>query len=193
MAKALFRFLRGELNGFYITNLYNTLNRTTQDIKEFFVQFVSTQMENGKIDEETLYNLGKFAGINLPRIAKSESVSSVRMTESEYDEALQYEFSERGLYKPQDETFEFEQEVIDDTGLPDINTLATENKRSSLVGEESVEGYISDSAEDVIDDDGNVRPSFILPAPPSEGAYSDFYGNQFLFCTHISSVYITYK
>lgn len=181
MAKALFRFLRGELNGYYITNLYNTLNRTTQDVKSFFLQFASIQMENGKIDAKTLYNLGKFAGIQLPRIPKSEAVSSVRMTESEYDEALQYEFSERGLYKPQDESFEFVQKVIDDTGLPDINTLATEQKRSSLVGGESVEGYISENEENVLDDDGNVKSSAVSPTPPSEGAYSDFYGNQFLF------------
>jgi len=181
MAKAFFRFLRGELNGFYITNLYGTLNRTTQDVKEFFIQFAKTQMEEGKISPETLYNLGKFAGIYLPRIAKSEAISSVRMTESEYDEELQYEFSERGLYKPQDESFEFVQKVIDDTGLPDINTLATEEKRSSLVGEETIEGYISENAEDVLDDNGNVRPSAISATPPSEGAYSDFYGNQFLF------------
>lgn len=181
MAKAFFRFLRGELNGFYITNLYNMLNRTTQDVKEFFIQFTKIQMEEGKITPETLYNLGRFAGIYLPRIAKSEAISSVRMTESEYDEALQYEFSERGLFKPQDESFEFVQKVIDDTGLPDINTLATEQKRSSLIGEEIVEGYISENAEDVLDDNGNVRPSAISATPPSEGAYSDFYGNQFLF------------
>lgn len=181
MGKAFFRFLRGELNGFYITNLYNTLNRTTQDVKDFFIQFSKVQFRQGEIDAETLYNLGKFAGISLPRIPQAEAKSNVRMTESEYNEQLQYEFSERGLFKPEDEDFEFVQEVIDDTGLPDINTLATEAKRSSLVGTEAVDGYISDSETDVIDDDGNVRPSKVLPNPPSSGAYSDFYGNEFCF------------
>ena len=61
MGKAFFRFLRGELNGFYITNLYNTLNRTTQDVKDFFIQFSKVQFRQGEIDAETLYNLGKFA------------------------------------------------------------------------------------------------------------------------------------
>lgn len=181
MAKAFFRFLRGELNGFYITNLYDTLNRTTQDVKDFFVKFNNMQFEQGKIDNETLYNLGKFAGINLPRIAQAEARSNVRMTESEFDEQLDYEFSERGLFKTQDEDFEFVQKVVDDTGLPDINTLATSTKRSSLVGEEAVEGYIADGETNVLDDDGNVRPSKVLPEPPSEGAYSDFFGNDFTF------------
>ena len=39
MAKALFRFLRGELNGFYITSLYNTLNETSTAIKEMLTKF----------------------------------------------------------------------------------------------------------------------------------------------------------
>ena len=181
MGKAFFRFLRGELNGFYITNLYNTLNRTTEDVKEFFIQFSKIQFEEGKIDSETLYNLGKFAGISLPRIPQAEARSSVRMTESEYDEQLDYEFSERGLFKTQEEDFEFVQKVVDDTGLPDINTLATETKRSSLVGTESVDGYISDSETDVLNDEGSVRPSKVLPDPPSAGAYSDFFGNEFCF------------
>lgn len=181
MAKAFFRFLRGELNGYYITNLYDTLNRTTQDVKQFFLDFYKIQFEQGKIDAQTLYNLGRFAGINLPRIPQAEARSNVRMTESEYDEQLEYEFSERGLFKTQEEDFEFVQKVIDDTGLPDINTLATSTKRSSLVGTENVEGYISEDETDVVDDDGNVRPSKISPTPPSEGAYSDFFGNQFTF------------
>lgn len=181
MAKAFFRFLRGELNGYYITNLYDTLNHTTQDVKQFFLDFYKIQFEQGKIDTETLYNLGKFAGISLPRIPQAETRSATRMTESEYDEQLDYEFSERGLFKTEQEDFEFVQKVVDDTGLPDINTLATETKRSSLVGTENVEGYISEDETNVVDDSGNVRPSKISPNPPSTGAYSDFFGNQFTF------------
>lgn len=190
MAKAFFRFLRGELNGYYITNLYNTLNRTTEDVKAFFLDFYRIQFEQGKIDAETLYNLGKFAGINLPRIPQAEARSNIRMTESEYDEQLEYEFSERGLFKTQEEDFEFVQKVIDDTGLPDINTLATSTKRSSLIGEEEVEGYVSENEVNVIDDDGNVRPSKVLPNPPSTGAYSDFFGNQFTFLSEGTTEYL---
>lgn len=190
MAKALFRFLRGELNGFYITSLYDTLNRVTQDIKDFFCEFEAIQFEQGKIDSETLYNLGKFAGISLPRIPQAETRSATRMTESEYDEQLDYEFSERGLFKTEQEDFEFVQKVIDDTGLPDINTLATENKRSSLVGDESVVGYISQDEENVVDDNGSVRPDKVLDEPPANLAYSDFYGNKFLFLAEGETVYL---
>ena len=129
MAKALFRFLRGELNGFYLQAMNNVMNDITQETKQFLLDFYSLQFEKGKIDEQTLYNLGRFAGIYLPRVPQGEMQTIVRMTESEYDESLHYEFSERGIYKTDDEDFEFEQKVIDDTGLPDINTLATETKR----------------------------------------------------------------
>ena len=67
MAKALFRFLRGELNGYYITNLYNSFNEYSSDIKRFFIEFQNQQVELGKISNETLYNLGKFASVFLPR------------------------------------------------------------------------------------------------------------------------------
>lgn len=189
MAKALFRFLRGELNGFYITRLHDVMNKVTEDDKAFFLSFAKIQFEKGQIDNETLNNLGKFAGIFLPRIPQSEAKSATRLTESEYDEQLQYEFSERGLLKTDDETFEFVQKVIDDTGLPDINTLATTEKRSSLVGDEPTEGYISDSEIDVLDDNGSVRPSKILPNPPQEGAYSDFHGNKFTFLAEGETTY----
>lgn len=181
MAKALFRFLRGELNGFYLTNINAMMNNVTEEERKFFIDFALMQFEHGKIDSTTLYNLGKFAGIYLPRIPQSEALSDVRMTESEYNEQLDYEFSERGLLKTEDETFEFVQEVIDDTGLPDINTLATTTKRSSLVGDETVEGYISENETDVRDDNGNVKPDKISTTPPQDEAYSDFFGNKFLF------------
>lgn len=186
MAKAFFRFLRGELNGFYIQSIQNMMNEMSTEEKQFFINFARMQFEEGRIDSETLYNLGRFAGIYLPRIPQSEVITATRMTESEYDETLQYEFSERGLFKPTTEDFEFEQEVLDDTGLPDINTLATESKRSSLVGTEEIQGYISSDTvkqrnDEVFDENGNVRQEAILDTPPQGKAYSDFYGNEFLF------------
>ena len=181
MAKVFFRFMRGELNGFYLQAINNTMNSVTQETRQFFLDFYSLQFEKGKIDEQTLYNLGRFAGIYLPRVPLEEIHTTVRMTESEYDESLHYEFSERGLYKTEDEDFEFEQKVIDDTGLPDINTLATETKRSSLVGDEEVTGYISEDETDVLDENGNVKPEAVLSEPPEDKAYSDFYSNKFLF------------
>lgn len=188
MAKALFRFLRGELNGFYLQSINTMMNNLSVEQRRFFFDFYRMQFEQGRISNETLANLGRFAGIYLPRIPQEEARSATRMTESEYDEQLDYEFSERGLFKTQDEDFEFVQKVVDDTGLPDINTLATEEKRSTLVGTETPLGYISEDTEDVLDDSGNVVPEAILPAPPSGKAYSEFYGNKFLFLSEGETV-----
>lgn len=189
MSKAFFRFLRGELNGFYIQSINSAMNLLCGEARQTMFNLAQIQLEQDKIDSKTLYNLGKFAGIYLPRIPREESRSAVRMTESEYDEQLQYEFSERGLFKTEDEDFEFVQKVIDDTGLPDINTLATDTKRSSLVGDEETLGYIAEDEQDVVDDNGNVRPAKILHEPPEDKAYSDFHGNQFLFLAEGDTTY----
>lgn len=180
MSKALFRFLRGEINGFYLTNIHNSLNVYSEDIKKFFIDFQAQQFELGKISDETLYNLGKFASVFLPRRPVAVSKASLYMTRSHKVDGV--EFSERGLYNTENETFDF---VHTDPSIetPDINTLATSTDRSSLVGDETAQGYISESETDVLDDEGNVKPSKVLPDAPSEGAYSEFYGNQFLILT----------
>lgn len=180
MSKALFRFLRGEINGFYLTNIHNSLNVYSEDIKKFFIDFQAQQFELGKISDETLYNLGKFASVFLPRRPVAVSKASLYMTRSHKVDGV--EFSERGLYNTENETFDF---VHTDPSIetPDINTLATPTDRSSLVGDETAQGYISESETDVLDDEGNVKPSKVLPDAPSEGAYSEFYGNQFLVLT----------
>ena len=188
MSKALFRFLRGELNGYYINNIYNSMNEFSSDIKKFFVEFQNQQFELGKISNETLYNLGKFASVFLPRRPVAHSRTSLYMTDSHEVDGT--EFSERGLYNTDNENFEF---VHTDPSIetPDINTLATDEKRSSLVGDEQAEGYISSSEQDVLDDEGKVRPAKVLPSAPAEGAYSEFYGNQFLFLSEGLTVYET--
>lgn len=188
MSKALFRFLRGELNGYYINNIYNSMNEFSSDIKKFFIEFQNQQFELGKISNETLYNLGKFASVFLPRRPVAHSRTSLYMTDSH--EVDSTEFSERGLYNTDNENFEF---VHTDPSIetPDINTLATDTKRSSLVGDEQAEGYISSDEQDVLDDNGKVRPAKVLPSAPAEGAYSEFYGNQFLFLSEGLTVYET--
>ena len=178
MSKAFFRFLRGELNGFYITNINNSLNEYSKDIKDFFKYFKNQQFDLEHITNETLYNLGKFASIQLPRRHTSETRSSIYMTDEH--QVGNVEFSERGLYNIETEQFEFEHESEAITN-PDINTLATEVRRSSLVGDEQIRGYISEDEVDVIDVNGNVRPEKVLSVPPEDKAYSNYYGNQFSF------------
>lgn len=187
MAKALFRFLRGELNGYYITNLYNSFNEYSSDIKRFFIEFQNQQFELGKISDETLYNLGKFASVFLPRRPVAESRTSLYMTDSHVVDGVEY--SERGLFDTENESFEF---VHTDPSIetPDINTLATDTKRSSLVGDETAEGYISSEETDVLDDNGMVRPQKVSVTPP-DVPYSEFYGNQFLFLSEGDVTYET--
>lgn len=177
MSKAFFRFLRGELNGFYITNINQALVEYSADIRRFLLQFHEQQFNLETMSADTLYNLGKFASVFLPRRRVSEVRSSVYMTESHVVDGEEY--SERGLFNTETELFEFKH-----TGqgqYPDINTLATDTKRSSLVGDESVIGYIEEGETDVLDDNGNVRPEKILASPPANKAYTDYFGNQFSF------------
>lgn len=186
MAKALFRFLRGELNGYYITNLHNSLNEYSKDIRKFFVDFQNQQFETGKLTDETLYNLGKFASVFLPRRSVAVSRTALYMTDSYIVDGVEY--SERGLYNTQTESFEFEH-TDPSIETPDINTLATSTKRSSLVGDEEVIGYISSQETDVLDDEGKVRPEKVLSSPPEGVAYSEYYGDKFLYLSEGDTVY----
>ena len=185
--KEFFRFLRGELNGFYITNINKTLISLTEENKKGLIEFHNQQLEANHMDSVTLYNLGRFAGVKLPRKPTSEAKSSLYMTESH--KVNNVEFSERGLYRTESEDFYF---VHTDESIttPDINTLSSSTERSSLVGDEPVLGYIPEDATQVIDDDGDVRLDKVLSEPPEGKAYSNYYGNNFLF---LSEGEVTYE
>lgn len=181
MAKALFRWLRGELNGFYLTNINGALNESTKDIKDFLSKFKAQQFEYGKISDKNLYGLGKFAGIFLPRLSRAESLASLRMTDSFVVDEV--ECSECGLFNTEMENFLFRPET------DDINLLATPKLRSSMVGNETLIGYISSEETNVFDDNGNVRRDKISATPPVGVAYSDYYGDQFIFLSEAETSY----
>ena len=181
MAKAFFRWLRGELNGFYVTNINGALNASTKDIKDFLSEFKSQQFEKGKITDKSLYGLGKFAGIFLPRVSKAESSTSLRMTESFVIDG--FECSERGLFNTAMENFSFFPET------DDINLLAKPAQRSSMVGDETLIGYISSEETNVLDDNVHVRREKISATPPEGVAYSDYYGDQFMFLSEAETTY----
>lgn len=185
MAKEFFRFLRGELNGFYITQINSSLNKFVQDVKEFVLEF-NTQQFNSTMNSTTLFNLGKFAGIFLPRLSSSESRTGFRLSDSNIVDGVEY--SERGLFNTDTETFEYKH-TNQNPDLPDINTLSTEKLRSSLIGDESVKGYISANETDVLDDNGLVRPEKVLSSPPKGEAYNNFYGNNFMFLADVITTY----
>ena len=191
MSKAFFRFLRGELNGFYIQNINQSANEYTKDIKKFLSEFKSQQFVYGKIDDKSLYGLGTFAGIFLPRMLRYEALSSLRMTESHIENG--FECSERGLFDTNLEFFHFFHCADDtvaffffirtnqDSYNNDINTQATNLSRTSLVGNsDTVLGYISSEETDLFDEDGNVKPEKVLSTPPAGVAYSEYYGDEFL-------------
>ena len=177
MSKLFFRWLRGELNGYYLNNIYGSLNSMTDDVREFLAGFKQMQF-NEEMSSSVLFGIGKFASVFLPRKSSLERANSLFMTNSHVVDG--HEYSERGLYDTAEERFKFEH-TTQEEGLPDINTLANDELRSSLVGEEQAQGYIASSNTDVFDEHGRVNPSAILPSPPSGEAYSDFYGEQFLF------------
>ena len=181
MAKAFFRWLRGELNGFYVTKINGALNESTKGIKDFLSEFKAQQFEKGKISDKNLYGLGKFAGIFLPRVSKTESSASFRMTESFVVDG--FECSERGLFNTAVENFSFFPET------DDINLLAKPAQRSSMVGDETLIGYISSEETDVLDDNVKVRREKISATPPEGVAYSDYYGDQFMFLSEAETTY----
>lgn len=182
MSKALFRFLRGELNGFYVTRMHGMMNGFTSDVRKFLASFRRQQFRENEIGNKNLYGLGRFAGIFLPRMAREESISSLRMTESFVNGGE--ECSERGLFLTEKEQFVFYPDVAGD-----INAYATVEQRSSLVGDDEVVGYISSEEDGVLDDDGKVIREKILPEPPSGVAYSEFYGDKFLFLSEAKQSY----
>ena len=184
MSKAFFRFLRGELNGFYLKSIYNTLNESTKNTKAFLIDFNNMQFKEGMVDATTLLNIGKFAGVFPLNLVQTESLTSLKMSDSK--EVDGFEYSERGLYSTIQEIFNYYHLTQESD---DINTLATEEERSSLVGEEEVIGYIAEDEIDILDDQGKVRPEKILYEVPEGKAYSEFYGNKFLFLSEGEEVY----
>jgi hypothetical protein len=178
MSKALFRFLRGELNGYYVTQINALMNKTTESIKKMLVDTKRMQFDLQTMPAQTLYDIGTFAGVYLLRLSAGEAYGAMRMTESHI--VNEQERSERGLLERSTEQFTFEH-TEQDSYDTDINTLATSDKRSGLTGDEEVQGYISSDSSNVIDENGNVNPDVILSVPPADVAYSEFYGNQFMF------------
>ena len=190
MSKAFFRFLRGELNGFYLRNMYDALNKSTEHMKAFLMDFNNQQFKKGMIDDEILFDIGKFAGVFLPKISQAESLTSIKMSDSKEVDGTEY--SERGLFDTALELFNYYHLNLDSEGLfyfehtsedetEDINNLANINKKSSMVGDEQLIGYVSEDVVDLIKPDGSIDMSKVTVNPPENKAFNRIYGNQFSF------------
>lgn len=184
--KAFFRFLRGELNGFYLQNINEVNNLFSGDIKTFLSYFKRMQAKTeDELDEgetamsnDIIKGIGIIAGVFPPYIMQEALTDSVRFTGSHIVNGVEY--SERGLYDPEGQAFTFVR-TDEETYNTDINTLATSSKRSSLVeaGRTPV-GYFPEG-ENVMREDGSLDYSKLLPQPREGHADAPFYGDIFLY------------
>lgn len=186
--KAFFRFIRGELNGFYLRHLHNLNNdfKTANETKSFLSYFKNMQFKT--LDEVTgneepinttmLKQIGVIAGVFTPYVLQESLSGVIRFTESHIIKDKEY--SERGLYSIEEEKFNFIR-TDENEYSTDINTAATSADRSSLVEEgRTPVGYFPEGVN-VIDDDGNLDYSKLLSSPRPNHADAPFYGDNFLF------------
>lgn len=193
MSKQFFRFLRGELNGYYLTRLNDSCNKFSESLKSLLSYFrtmqfkTDTEVEEGEtpISSADLQGLSVITGALAPYVLQDSLIGSVRFTASHKVNGEEY--SERGLFSPADEVFNFvrttQQEYSDD-----INTLTNSEARSTFVenGRQPL-GYFPEG-EDVIKEDGTIDETKLLPAPRPNHADAPYYGNGFLYLAEESPV-----
>lgn len=179
--KSLFRFMRGELNGFYLNALRDAVELASGTMRTFLRQFsVMDMFDWHTVPSDVIQGLGMFSGVMLPYVQSNTNRQALFMTGSYAPQGVQR--SERGIFNRAQEVFRF-YHTEQDSYPDDINTLADMNggtERSSLVGNEAIVGYIRNSETDVLRDDGIVDSSKVLPAEPYGEMSTPFYGNGFL-------------
>jgi hypothetical protein len=189
--KKIFRFLRGELNGFYIKNISYCLNNVTRDIEELLKYFWRVQFKDPTevtdkelpISEHDLLGIGRFAGIFMPNITADSTSGSLRFSNAHIIDGINY--SERGLFERFKEDWTYFR-TNQNTYTDDISTLATRDMQTGFVPEgQPILGYIEEGV-DMIDENGYIRTDLILPSPPVGKAYSPYYGEQFM---HLAEVF----
>lgn len=194
MSKAFFRFLRGEINGFYLTNIHNVLNTLTEEDKTFLAHFNNMVFKNPEelkgeeypIGSEMIKGIGTIAGVFRPRVTSDSFSGTLRMTTSKVVDGV--ERSERGLFNMEEESFDFVR-TNQDVYNTDINTEADNGHRTSMNSNtDEVKGYLA-SGETNIKEDGSVDLDKVLVSPPANKAYSEFYGVDHLYLSESENVY----
>lgn len=184
--KAFFRFLRGELNGYYLTRINNVNNILSEELMSFFSYFKRMQvktedeLDEGEtaIDDSMVRGIGITAGVFPPYIMQESMANSIRFTGSHIVNGVQY--SERGLYNVDGQAWRFVR-TDEQSYTTDINTEASREARSSLVDDgRTPVGYFPEG-EIVISADGTVDYSKLLPEPREGHADAPFYGDIFLY------------
>lgn len=186
MSKLFFRFLRGELNGYYLDNINATFNRAGRRIQTFLSDFRRMTFKRDDevtghelpISNEALEGLSVFAGVFAPYVYQDALISSVRFTSSHIVDGK--ERSERGLYKQGSDIFEFVRTEQDDYPT-DINTEASEARKSTFVEDgRTPVGYFPEG-ERIFNEDGTLDLTKLLPAPRAGHADAPYWGDKFLY------------
>lgn len=212
MAKKFFRFLRGELNGYYLQKINEALNKGMQDNEEFLADFsrmvfkTSVQVGAGEypIPSAMLYGLGTFAGVFPPRVPQDSLVGSLRFTTSHKVQGN--EVSDEGLFEISTEAFRFPNSynpalyTHEGAGR---NASATNSLRTSLVEKgATILGFFKEG-DKVIKDDGSIDLSLlVVPTVPyaqwlswadeqseaEQKVYYPFYGQKYLYLAEESPI-----
>ena len=193
MSKAFFRFLRGELNGFYLSSLNAVCNNFTGSIRRFLTDFKAMQFKSedevgqGEVTVTTdvLEGISVFTGVFSPLVWQDALTGSVRFTKSHIVNVK--ERSERGLYRIEDETFNFVHTEQDDYPA-DINTLSSLEERSTLVEKDRQPLGWFPEGENVIKEDGSLDLTKLMTAPRPNHADSPYFGDRFLYFAEESPV-----
>lgn len=201
MSKAFFRFLRGEINGFYLQNIYMTLNKASEEIKTFLGNWksmafkCSSKLSEGqvRVPEKVARGIGTFAGVFLPYVYQDAKTGAIRFSLSNRVNGVEY--SERGLLNVNKESFDFFR-TDQREYTTDINTLATEELRTTFIEKDAViKGYIIEGVK-VLNEDGTIDESKLVSyeqiPKDSEGnpsvSYVPYYGNKYLYFAEKSPI-----
>lgn len=186
MSKLFFRFLRGELNGYYLDNINATFNRAGRRIQTFLSDFRRMTFKRDDevtghelpISNEALEGLSLFAGVFAPYVYQDALKSSLHFTVSHIVNGK--ERSERGLYREGSDTFEFVRTEQDDYPT-DINTEASEAKKSTFVEEgRTPVGYFPEG-ERIFNEDGSLDMTKLMPSPRAGHADAPYWGEKFMY------------
>lgn len=206
--KQFFRFLRGELNGFYITSLNNMFIRTVSRINSFLNTYSRMQWINDEqitqsevpIPNEQMRGICTIAGVFPPYAEQDSLLGSIRLTQSH--KVSNEEYSDRGLLNIASESFDFYR-TDDKEYSTDINTLASTLNRTSMIdaGAELL-GFFCEG-DNILNSDGSINTAFLYHFDGTieeqyaaaadfftkkNKAYSPYYGNKYLYLSESSPV-----
>lgn len=208
MSKKFFRFVRGELNGYFLTQINNAFLKAFSDKETFLAQFIamvfkrSDDVSKGEypIPREMLHGIGTVAGVFPPMVAQDSLIGSIRFTQSHKVNGVEY--SERGLLNRDTGTFNF-MRTDNKEYTTDINTLANENRLTSFVEHGAkLLGFFPEDAK-ALTDEGEIDPSQLVHFQGTQEeqyaeaeryfksvnkAYSPYYGLAYMYFAERSPI-----